>query len=156
MSFSLFFPGGGNAEDCDRVDHFDEGVEFAFRLSSAQMEWIPIVFIFPEETSDYINRIPIGTHGNLRLRGYSLEMDQAVQLQPGIQQKFNYTLCASQLPEFNGSDYIQFRWLQTTSLITRNNHRDVWSIDNVTIDFINVEGMGCIMFDESFENNSLK
>ena len=83
-------------------------------------------------------------------------MDQAVLLQQNIQQEFHYTLCSPQLPEFDGSYYIQFRWLQTTSFITDSNHRDVWSIDNVTIDFVNVEGMSCMMLDESFENNSLK
>ena len=156
VSFSLFFPDGPNGEDCDRLDTFDEGVEFAFRLSSAQMEWIPIAFIFPAMSRRSDNLIPIGTLGNLSLRGYSLEMDQAVLLERGCQQKFNYTLCAPQLPEFDGSGYIQFRWLQTDSIYTSNNHRDVWSLDNVTIDFVNMEGMSCMMLDESFESNSLK
>ena len=154
MSFSLFFPNGRNRQDCDRVDRFDEGVEFAFRLSFAQMEWIPIVFIFPNRRVS--NDIPIGTPDNLSLRGYSLEMNQAVRLQQSIQQKFKYTLCSPQLPDFDDSDYIQFRWLQTSSFDNNNNHRDVWSLDNVTIDFVNVEGMSCMMLDESFENNSLK
>ena len=118
------------------------------------MEWIPIIFIFPAETSN--NCTPIGIHGKLSLCGYSLEMDQAILLQPGIQQEFNYTLCSPQLPEFDGSDYIQFRWLQTDSFFTNNNHRDVWSLENVTIDFVNVEGMSCMMLDESFENSSLE
>ena len=76
MSFSLFFSNGNSGRDCDRLN---------------------------EETSLTSNSIPIGTHGNLRLRGHSLEMDQAVLLQRNIQQEFNYTLCASQLPEFYGS-----------------------------------------------------
>ena len=156
MSFSLFFPNGLSGRDCDRLDDFNEGIEFAFRLSSAQMEWIPIVFIFPTKTSSTSNNIPIGKNGNLRLRGYSLEMDQEVLLQRNIQQEFHYTLCSHQLPDFNGLDYIQFRWLQTDSFVTDHNHRDVWSLDNVTIDFVNMEGMSCMRLDESFENNSLK
>ena len=156
MSFSLFFPDGPNGEDCDSLDLFNEGVEFAIRLSSAQMEWIPIVFIYPTAFRENLNVIPIGTLDNLSLRGYHLEMDQAVLLQPGIQQVFNYTICGPQLPEFDGSDYIQFRWLQTDLSITNSNHRDVWSLDNVTIDFVNMEGMSCRMLDESFESNSLK
>ena len=156
MSFSLFFPDGSNGEDCNRLNHFDEGIEFAFRLSSAHMEWIPIVFIFPVEISSDPNRIPIGKHGNLSLRGYSLEMDQAVLLQRDIQREFSYTLCASQVHAFYISDYIQFRWLQTSTFNNNNNHRDVWSLDNVTIDFVNVEDLNCTPLDESFENNSLK
>ena len=156
MSFSLFFPNGPIAQDCERLDNFDEGVEFAFRLSSSQMEWIPIVFVFPRETAAPQSLIPIGTLDNLSLRGYSLEMDQAVLIQPGIQQEFNYTICGPQLPKFNGSEYIQFRWLQTSQLLTNNNHKDVWSLDNVTIDFVDVEGMSCMMLNESFESNSLK
>ena len=126
MSFSLFFPGGDDGgEKCNRLNHFDEGVELTFCLSSALMKRIPIAFIFSIESRANQNPIPMGTHDNLSLCGYSLEMDQVVLLQQDYQRKFNYTLCSPQLPEFYGSDYIQFRWLQTSEFNNNNNHRDV-------------------------------
>ena len=153
MSFSLFFP---DNEDCDELDNFDEGVEFAFRLSSAQMEWIPIVFIYPTASRESQN-IPIGTLGNLSLRGYHLEMDKEVLLQRNVQQEYNYSLCAPQLTKFNNFDYIQFRWLQTSFFNEDiDSPKDAWSLDNVTIDFVSSEGFNCTSLEESFENSSIE
>ena len=155
MSFSIFFPGQATDEDCDGLDNFDEGVEFSFRLSSAQMEWIPVSFIFPTTNSGN-NRITIGTFGNLSLREYSLEMDQEVLLRRNHALEFSYTLCVPKLSQFIGFDYIQFRWLETTQFTYLNNSsKDVWSLDNVKIDFVNPKGLTCLLLDETFESSSL-
>ena len=154
MSFSLYFP---TSQECDPLEHLDEGVELAFRLSSALMEWIPVVFIYPSVTSTGpSDPASIGTLGNLCLHGYDLEMDQAFLLERNHQQDFNYTLCAPQLSQLYVPDYIQFRWLQTSLFQNNNNPKDVWSLGNIKIDFASSDVLNCMTFDEIFENSSLK
>ena len=154
MSFSLYFPTSGG---CDPLEHFDEGVELAFRLSSAPTEWIPIAFIYPSVTSRAPpDPAPIGTLNNLRLRGYDLEMHQAFLLKENHKQEFKYTLCAPQLSQLYVPDYIQFRWLQTSLFQNDNNSKDVWSLDNIIIDFVSLDILDSMTFEELFENSSFK
>ena len=149
MTFSLFFP---NGEGCGLF--FDEGIELAIRTSSVQMEWIPLVFIYPSLYTLPDNLIPIGNLSDFILRGYRLEMDGLIHHMDNLSRDYSFTICVHQQPEFNGSDYVQFRWLQTNQFISTINSRCLWSLDNVKIDFVDSDDLRCSMHDTSFENTS--
>ena len=151
MSFLLSFAGGGG---CNRIDRFDEGVELSVRLLSAPMEWIPIVYIYPNNFTGPSYPIEIGLLNNLRLRGYNVDMDQLILLEVGAEGNFSFTLCATDSCGIN-DDYVQFRWLQTSRFITSNMTRDVWSLDNIKIYFVEMDYNNLIL-EESFENSFLE
>ena len=153
MSFSLSFAITSSGE-CNQIDHFDEGVELSVRLLSAPMEWIPIVYIYPNNFTVSSYPIEIGLLNNLCLRGYNLDMDQLILLEVGAERNFSFTLCATDLYGIN-SDDIQFRWLQTSRFLTSNETKDVWSLDNIKINFVEI-GSNNLILEESFENSFLE
>ena len=58
---------------------------------------------------------------------------------------------------FNISDSIQFRWLQTSSIMTNNDIlRDVWILDNLEISITTYEHGNVQLFKETFDGGILK
>ena len=153
MSFSLSFAITTSGE-CNQIDRFDEGVELSIRLLSAQMEWIPIIYIYPNNFTVPSSPINIGLLYDTCLRGYNLDMNQLRLLQVGDEQNFHVTLCATELSGIN-ADNVQFRWLQTSQFISSRQTRDVWSIDNIKINFVEM-GNNNLILEELFENSLLK
>ena len=130
---------------CDTIDLFSEGVEFSLRLLSEPEEWIPIRFIF-NNMNDKIIAIYIGAPGeDFRLRGYKVEQSMVSE----GWNKFEILIC-----NFSLSDSLQFRWLQTSN-VQPNKIRDVWFMDNITINLM-LPSSRSNLLEEEFNRENLK
>ena len=128
---------------CNRIDHFSEGVEFSLRLLSKPEEWIPIRFLYCTIKTSAIESIIIGEHGgNFRLRGYKVEQSKASD----GWNKFEIQVC-----NFSLNDSLQFRWLQT-SMFLLGGIKDVWFVDNITINLVQPSSRKSLLVEEFSEN----
>ena len=110
----------------ERIETFSEGVEFSLRSLSEPDEWIPIRFTYFSKTSTN-NAVNIGNFGeDFRLRGYKVQQSM---VSDGLS-KSEIQVC-----NFNLSNSVQFRWLQT-SLFRRDGIKDVWFMDNINITLV--------------------
>jgi len=141
VNFELLFPQG-----CNRIDHFDEGVEFAFRLDF-EMMWVPIVYIAPNKPQRF--RINIGDPNNLVLRGYAVE-SRILPVESSL--LYSVQLCGFS----NQSESIQFRWLQTSIAHFDNTFKDIAGLDNVQISYEPEDGVRMVLLEDSFESEGLK
>ena len=135
----------------ERLDSFDEGVEFAFRLcnltSTEHSNWIPIRFYTNNTIDDRRNFIFIGnksSHDKVLLRGYN------VSYQVGHVHQVQVKLCDRGIAH---SDFIQFRWLQTVRL--NKEGADRVTLDNVTIvhNSSNLEQL-VVLLEDNFNNQT--
>lgn len=139
MKFDLEFPN-------NRIDSFDEGVEFAFRNLNCGREWIPLAFytIF-RSVSFRDDEIEVGdiVGDSLNLRGYNtsftLSSSTSVQLK----------ICDSEILQSDA--LLNFRWLQTVVTPAFANN-DVAELDNVKIMLVNPQLHSSNLFTEDFNN----
>ena len=148
VAFSLYFNSEG---ECRTLQSFDDGVEFSIHLSSILREWIPVSYTYADDNNE--NMIDIGRKNGFSLRGYILE-SRSLQFTENSDQA-TFTLCNFRIPNFNVSDYFQFRWLQTSRL-NRENDNELWNIESVTITFVDCVGNKTVLLNESLASNNLK
>ena len=144
VSFLIIFNRMG---ECNSVDGFDEGVEFSVHLSSLPTEWIPIKYIYfgTDESNDIFS---IGSFSdNFTIRGYFV--DQCFNV---TSSRIKINIC-----NFNTSDIVQFRWLQTSEINTNiNRSRDVWIIDEIEISVVTPDLDSVTLLNETFDSGSLE
>ena len=142
VSYSIIFIGAG---DCNTINSYDEGVEFSARLLSMPEEWIPITYVF--RSNDRNNAINISDGGGIR--GY--EVNEVLQGGNNSTEDIKVDIC-----NFNISDSIQFRWLQTSSIASNDFLRDVWILDNLEISINTCEHGTVQLLKETFDEGILK
>ena len=128
VTFQLLFPSNE-----DKIDQLDEGVVFSLQFGS-ERGWIPIILAIRNNTINKRRKvISIGinyTKSNVLIRGYLPELKEASH---GDNTLHSVTIC-----NFEDSvDSVQFRWLQTCTLLTDMPVRDAWTLDNVVITYQN-------------------
>jgi len=129
----------------DGIDTFDEGVEFAARRCSSPQEWIPLQFLHTNTHTHDNAPHDIGEpNTTVLIRGYEVET---------LKMK-DKTVVRVNISNIDPSDSIQFRWMQT-STFKSNAIRDVWTLDNVTINFIS-GGNSMGLLHDGFDNGSVK
>ena len=122
----------------ERIETFSEGVEFSLRLLSEPDEWIPIRFTYFSKTGTN-NAVNIGNFGeDFRLRGYKVQQSM---VSDGLS-KSEIQVC-----NFNLSNSVQFRWLQT-SLFRSDGIKDVWFMDNINITLVVQSSRHNLLMDE--------
>ena len=139
VSYSIIFIGVG--KNCNTINKYDEGVEFSARLLSMPEEWIPITYVYRSYA------INISDGGDIR--GYKVN-----KVRPGGNNSTEDIMV--DICNFNISDSIQFRWLQTSTINDNDILRDVWILDNLEIS-INTSDHGNVqLFKETFDGEILK
>ena len=125
MNFDILF------SSRNRLESFDEGVEFGFRNLNHGREWIPLAF-YSFLANQREDDIKLGselmshnrTSGFINIRGcsvfYSIIRERRAQLK----------LCGSEIIRNNAS--LSFRWLQTI-VANRASNADLTYLDNVMI-----------------------
>ena len=139
ITFQLVYP-----TDMDKIDQFDEGVEFSLQFGS-ERGWIPITFVILSYKRGRSDFIPIGTYNtgesSVLIRGYSSELKE---ISPNENAQHSVTVC-----DFEDSEYsVQFRWLQTCRCIQMG-ARDAWNLENVLITYQDRENGTFVLFDGS-------
>ena len=139
VNFQLLFPSNEN-----QIDRLDEGVEFSVQFGS-ESGWIPITLATLRYRTGRINEILIGTtdtEGNVLIRGYLPELKVASR---GDNTLHSVTVC-----DFEDSvDSVQFRWLQTCTILTDTPVKDAWTLDNVLITYQNGKNEAFVLLDVS-------
>ncbi len=132
-------------ENCNTINEFIEGVEFSYQLSSLPNEWIPIKFIYYNNLINSSNTL-ISDINNYSIRGYTMfnVINNSIN-------SVRLTLCG-----FNSSDSIRFRWLQTSLKIRDFSSREVWILDDVTINLVQSQVTKFNILHESFSEPQLK
>ena len=141
ISFSIAFKHDGRM--CNAIDTFSEEVEFSLRFLSEPEKWIPIRFMYSSIARN-TSSIYIGEPGEL-FRGYKVEQSTASD----GWNKLDIQICS-----FSLNDSLQFRWLQT-SVFTPGGIKDVWFMDNITINLV-LPSSNCILLVDDFNNENLK
>ena len=149
MTFSLI----NNHSVCNKIDAFNEGVEFSIRFDT-EITWIPIVLLVPSRPGHQMPSLNyIGDLENLHLRDYAVTL-QAIS-DEGQDPPYSVQLC--EFDERIAS--FQLRWLQTTFFTIDSPNdlpqiRDIWVIDDVEISY---EGNSRIeLLSDSFDGSELK
>ena len=145
MKFDLTFPN-------NRLDSFDEGVEFAFQNLNIGKEWIPLVFytsrtlsVRDEEIS--IAEIMLGD-SNFNLRGYNVSFLNIATTSHNIQLK----ICGRGV--IQDGAVLTFRWLQTIVGISSENLDETF-LDNVQVS-INFPQHSVVFMDDFNGQESIK
>ena len=115
----------------NRLDSFEEGVEFSFQDLNYGREWIPLAF-YSFLTNRRDDDIKLGselmshnqTSGFVNIRGYSVLYSITGRCSAQLK------LCGSEIIRNNAS--LSFRWLQTV-VTSRDNNADPIYLDNVMI-----------------------
>ncbi len=104
-------------------------MEFSFRRSSSPDQWIPVRFIHNNNSQEN-NQIYIGNRSNLTIRGYQVEQQEAIPTDSSSSTaNVSIELCVT-----DPNESIQFRWLQSSSVVRRETiPRDVWILDNLIV-----------------------
>ncbi len=146
MDFQIIFNENETA-GCDTVTNFNEGVEFALRLDNDEV-WIPLAVIF--RVTGESNGITLGNLSNLVIRDYPVDPQNQNESVP----IFNVSL---RLCDFEReSNFIQFRWLQTSRFGRATKFRDLWGLDDVRISYVQESGEEDVILSESFDSEQLK
>ena len=108
-------------------------------------EWIPITYVFRRyNRSNAINILDGGG-----IRGY--EVNEVHRDSNNSTEDITVDIC-----NFNISDSIQFRWLQTSTILSDDALRDVWILDNLEISINTSEHGNVQLFKETFDGGILK
>ena len=124
---------------CNPLENINDGIEFSLRLGAGR-DWIPEALFFQGDHN--LNSRAPGKiiNGTLVIRGFQVE---EVTLEQNFPYHYTLRVCGT-------TDTVQLRWLQTV-FINDDKPRDVWSLDDIVISYQNGEGMGSILFEESFD-----
>lgn len=110
--------------------------------------WIPIIFLFQTEHIQNED-LRIGTQDNLEIRGYRVDK---IMSPIGDGTEFSVQVC-----DFDQQlDFIQLRWLQTSKFNDREIAKDVWSVDDIRVDYEPEEGKEACLLEDSFDDDQLK
>ena len=120
---------------------FNEGVELSLRVGNST-EWIPIAFYFVMDPNIGDRGIDFSsnTSGSLLVRGYQFEQFEVPAGDPTV---FGVQVCGLVGP-------VQFRWLQTSRYNGNGEFRDLWSLDDVAINYQDDTGEQIQLLKESF------
>lgn len=124
-------------------------MEFSVRLCSSADEWIPLKFIYL--LSGVHPAISLGERGPpFHLRGYMVDAINATTVNGVINTSID--IC-----NVSSSDYIQFRWLQTSFLnFTLSPPRDVWFLEYVKITLTTSSSDNLTLIEDNFDSNDLE
>ena len=148
LSFSLFF---SRISPCETIEGFAEWIEFSILLSSIPKEWIPLILVYHNTTNSNIEELD-----NFTLRGFTLENRlRPVVVSNSLKETISLKLCGKPISNPSIHDHFQFRWLQTSKFSKGSTPKDLWSLDDVKISFVNSSG-STVLLEESFENNTLE
>lgn len=146
MKFDLAFPN-------NRLDSFDEGVEFGFRNLNVGKEWIPLFFYASRSLSIRDREISVGeiTFGdsNFDLRGYNVSFLDTATFNNKVQLK----LCGSGV--IQDGAVLNFRWLQTIVGIAVENLDETF-LDNVQVSILNFPQDSVLYMDNFNDQESIK
>ena len=104
-------------------------------------EWIPITYVFKRKNSS--------TSDGGSIRGY--EVNKVRLYNDNVTEDIIVDIC-----NFNISDSIQFRWLQTSNITDNDILRDVWILDSLEISINTSEHGNVQLFKETFDGEILK
>ena len=122
------------------LNSFDEGVEFAFRVSS-MTDWVPLRFytsVNPDdkEPNIAVNETLINSEASvLQMRGFNVSYDLIDENVHNV----NLKMCGGLIENniFAESNCLEFRWLQTVQQMKSsaefNNNTDIAKLSNVAI-----------------------
>jgi hypothetical protein len=150
VSFDIIFVSNGSLRQ--RLNTFDEGMEFGFQNLNRGREWIPLVFYLSHDrnTARRDERINIGptlSDNNITvIRGYSVPIVNMTTHRAELK------LCGSEMIQNNAS--LSFRWLQTVYTRSVDNADTVY-LDNVTISINFPEGYNTALLDDDFNNETV-
>ena len=127
MNFDILFSSG------NRLESFDEGVEFGFRNLNHGREWIPLAF-YSFLANQREDDIKVGSElmpGDIvNIRGYGV----LYSLVGGTNaHSAQLKLCGNEIMQNNAS--LSFRWLQTV-ITSRTKNADPAYLENVMISII--------------------
>ena len=141
MSFLLYL--GNSIEDsCELLDTEDEGVELSGSYGNT---WIPLKF-YAHSTQESVT---IDT-STMPVRGYSIP----VRKTPERRYEAVEYICGNivNILVQNNED-IQFRWVQTVTYDLKKDFRDVFTIDNLSVDVI-LNDTKYTVISEDFESST--
>ena len=108
-------------------------------------EWIPSTYVF----RSYVRNNAINISDGGGIRGY--EVNEVHRGGNNSTKDIMVDIC-----NFNISDSIQFRWLQTSTIQSNDFLRDVWILDNLEISINTSEHGNVQLFKETFDGGILK
>lgn len=143
---------------CNRINSFDEGVEFAIQVNS-NGEWVPITLVIRIDETDLVNGFVVGRHisidGNVVdevvIRDYRIAPDAV-----GIESIYNFSVrvCNFVADPLNS---VQFRWLQTSIINIDGDMKDVWALDYVHISYHDQDqNINAVLLEDTFDDSELK
>ena len=136
-----------NGSGCNTINTINEGVEFSIRLSSS-LDWIPLSYAYFKNgsSSNRDGNISLGNVTYEGIRGYPLPKTRVIYGKTIARQ--NLLLCG-----LNGTEYFQFRWLQTSQFNPSPPFKDTWILDDIRIDLLSGNGQHLSLINESFSNS---
>ena len=153
VSFQILFKSN---ENYVTVNDFNEGMEFSFRLSSSSELWIPVRFIYNNQSQEN-NEIYIGNRSNLIIRGYQVEQQEAIPLDLSSAADVSSTANVSmEICGINQTELAQFRWLQTSKADIVGIPNDVWILDNIVVHTVSHNSSCGPVLLEGFDTQSLE
>ena len=153
MSFTIDFL---NTMYCDRPESADEGVELSMRNPNGNNIWVPLRYYHDHWSGVRRNEIYLGPVANtstgelnINIRGYDVPIEIFTENNLMIE------ICDS---TYLKHKTIQFRWLQTLRFLMNRSRSvpvDVWSLDNIVIEYIN-GSLHKTLLNETFDSEQLK
>ena len=124
----------------DRIDHFEEGVEFSVRTSLLPHDWIPLNFFY--------TRFLQTPTPSMHRRGYLVP---TVFITEESEEDITINVCNISTDDIS----LQFRWLQTSTLLI-DIPRDIWLLDNIKISIIDSVQGNKTLLEENFDGIQLE
>ena len=143
MRFDLNFPN-------NRLDSFDEGVEFGFRNLNVGNEWVPLFYYTSRSVQTRDEEISIGDltmdDSYFNLRGYNVSFSITSTTRHNVRLK----ICGSEV--IQNDAIFNFRWLQTIVGIAVEN-LDETLLDNIQISTSPPQNCALLMEDFSGQDS---
>ncbi len=134
---------------CDSPASADKGVELSIGNGDGNGYWIPVAYYY--QSLRRRPEIEIGTFKSdtsVIIRGFTVA---ATKIDGSLSASLE--ICG---PELLAHSHIQLRWLETSRHPVRSPPPvDVWTLDNVTIEYINGSSINTLLHD-TFDSQILK
>ena len=140
MSYRLILDVNGNFNLCGGIDDLKEAIEFSVRSDmSNESCWIPLRL-------NYFNSWPLHRPSSTAVvRGYE------IPVQFGRDATSSVTICGDVLL----TNEIQFRWIGTSNLITRQFRSDMWALASVNVVLV-TQNERVTLIQDTFGGDTLK